>query len=49
MNIGDWRVFTSTLDNGYANWHMRPLWIYANKLIFELKQDNPLDGVQKKQ
>ena len=22
MNIGDWRAFTSTLDNRYANWHM---------------------------
>ena len=22
MNISDWRAFTSTLDNGYANWHM---------------------------
>ena len=31
MNIGDWRAFTSTLHNGYANKHMTAMLdIYEN-------------------
>ena len=47
INIGDWRAFTSIIDDGYANWPIAAI-LYANKLIFEIKKENPPESVQKK-